>query len=504
MSFDPTFQAVLEKQVSLRGDAIAIVTGEKQISYRDLHAQILRAAQGYNVMGLAPRERIAILLESSIEAVIAIFGAWSAGLIAVPIHVRLKPHQIAHILSDCLPKVIVTSPWRLQELQANLSLTALRVVTCLDDLGSDTRLVFHRSIDVDAAAILYTSGSTGQPKGVVISHRNLTSGAASVADYLDIAMDDVILAALPLSFDAGLSQLTTGFMVGAKVVLHTFLQPNDLAATCARNAVTAITAVPPLWRQIVEAEWTSEARQDIRRVASTGGHVPGPLLNRLRATFPFARPFLMYGLTEAFRSTYLDPSCVDEKPGSIGKAIPNNEILVLDEDGQPCSPGGIGELVHRGSTVALGYWNRPEETAAVFKPLPGRQSGLVPEYAVWSGDLVHLDDEGYLYIHGRRDELIKSSGYRISPGEIEAVIARAPSVVESAVFGYNDVNLGQHIVCALVLAGGGSLIEVGAFARHELPGYMYPVLWELPELPRLTNGKIDRQLLRSRYADSVS
>ena len=231
-------------------------------------------------------------------------------------------------------------------------------------------------IDLDIAAILYTSGSTGRPKGVVLSHRNLIAGAESVASYLGNTADDVLLAALPLSFDAGFSQLTTAFAVGAHVILMNYLLPGDVPRLCARHGVTGLTCVPPLWIQIAEQKWPEEARASLRYFANTGGRMPKPTLDKLREVFPSAKPFLMYGLTEAFRSTYLDPAEVDRRPDSIGKAIPDAEILVVRPDGSPCDPGEEGELVHRGPHVALGYWNDPARTAERFRPVPGRERAL--------------------------------------------------------------------------------------------------------------------------------
>ena len=226
------------------------------------------------------------------------------------------------------------------------------------------------------AAIFYTSGSTGRPKGVVLSHRNLIVGAESVSNYLGNDQDDVILSALPLSFDAGFSQLTTAFSVGAHVVLLNYLLPADVIQLCARHRVTGLTCVPPLWIQIADQDWPADAARYLRYFANTGGRMPKATLDRLRSVFPAARPFLMYGLTEAFRSTYLDPAEVDRRPDSIGKAIPNAEILVVRPDGSLCDPGEEGELVHRGALVAMGYWNDPERTAERFRPAPVRESGV--------------------------------------------------------------------------------------------------------------------------------
>jgi acyl-CoA ligase (AMP-forming) (exosortase A-associated) len=358
------------------------------------------------------------------------------------------------------------------------------------------------------AAILYTSGSTGQPKGVVLSHRNMVAGARSVASYLENHGEDTLLAALPLSFDAGFSQLTTGFHAGARVVLLNYLLPKDLLNTMAREQVTGLTAVPPLYIQLSQLAWPESIGRHLRYFANTGGRMPLETLKRLRTLVPKARPFLMYGLTEAFRATYLFPDEADRRPDSIGKAIPNSEILVLRDDGTPCAPNEPGELVQRGALVAMGYWNDPAKTAERFKPLPahvaGRESGLVmPEIAVFSGDTVRQDEEGFLYFIGRRDEMIKTSGYRVSPTEVEEVLYSTELVGEAAAFGVPHPSLGEAIV-VVVTAKPGSAVEPQALlaaCRDRLPIYMLPAHIALRDgpLPRNPNGKIDRKALGGEF-----
>jgi acyl-CoA ligase (AMP-forming) (exosortase A-associated) len=355
-----------------------------------------------------------------------------------------------------------------------------------------------RAIDADTAAILYTSGSTGRPKGVVLSHRNLLVGAESVSTYLGNDGDDVILAALPLSFDAGLSQVTTAFAAGAHVVLVNYLLARDVVRLCARHGVTGLTCVPPLWIQLAAADWPAEATASLRYFANTGGRMPRSTLTRLREIFPQASPFLMYGLTEAFRSTYLDPSEVDRRPDSIGKAIPDAEILVLQPDGTPCGPGEEGELVHRGALVAQGYWGDAARTAERFRPIPGGPDWRAPELAVWSGDRVVSDEEGFLYFVGRTDDMIKTSGYRVSPTEIEEVAYDSGLVRDAVALGLPDDALGHRVV--VVVSPAAEELEPGALLaafRHKLPRYMVPAeIVVRAELPRSPNGKFDRVLLR--------
>ncbi|WP_310525918.1 AMP-binding protein, partial [Nocardioides sp.] len=341
--------------------------------------------------------------------------------------------------------------------------------------------------------------STGRPKGVVLSHRNLLVGAESVSYYLDNQSADVILAALPLSFDAGLSQVTTAFAVGAHVVLVNYLVARDVVRLCEQHKVTGLTCVPPLWIQLAAAEWPAAAASSLRYFANTGGRMPLATLTRIREIFPQASPYLMYGLTEAFRSTYLDPAEVDRRPDSIGKAIPNAEILVVRADGTQCAPGEEGELVHRGALVAQGYWGDPTKTAERFRPAPGdNQAWRKPELAVWSGDRVVADDQGFLYFVGRTDDMIKTSGYRVSPTEIEEVAYDSGLVRDAVALGLPDDALGHRVV--LVVSGADDAFDATALLgilRRQLPRYMVPSdIVVRGELPRSPNGKFDRVLLR--------
>ena len=363
------------------------------------------------------------------------------------------------------------------------------------------------------AAILYTSGSTGKPKGVVLSHRNMVAGAKSVASYLENSADDTLLAALPLSFDAGFSQLTTAFHVGARVVLLNYLMPRDVLKALERERVTGLTAVPPLFIQLTQLEWPAGITEHLRYFANTGGRMPRETLAALRTHLPKTKPYLMYGLTEAFRSTYLPPDEVDRRPDSIGQAIPNAEILVLRDDGSLCAPNEPGELVHRGALVGMGYWNDHEKTSERYKPLPpgapGREAGLVlPELAVFSGDTVRRDEEGFLYFIGRRDEMMKTSGYRVSPTEVEEVLYATRLVGECVAFGVDHDMLGQAIQVIATPADGGRLDTAALLAecRKLMPAYMVPAHIDVRDgpLPRNPNGKIDRKALSTEWNDRQS
>jgi acyl-CoA ligase (AMP-forming) (exosortase A-associated) len=512
-------------------DAVALVVGSHKTTYGELGRDVIRFATGLLERGLGRADRVGVYLEKRFETVIAAFGTAAAGGVMVPMNPLLKANQVSYIARDCDVRVLVTSPERLPLLLPELAeLPALRHVVLTErpaeipvlprgvglavwgDLLDAPPRAGHRVIDTDLCAILYTSGSTGYPKGVVLSHRNMVAGAKSVASYLGNHPADTLLAALPLSFDAGFSQLTTAFHAGARVVLLNYLLPRDVLKALEREKVTGLTAVPPLYIQLTQLEWPAAIDTHLRYFANTGGRMPRETLDALRARVPHAKPFLMYGLTEAFRSTYLPPDEVDRRPDSIGKAIPNAEILVLRDDGTECAPDEPGELVHRGALVGQGYWNDAEKTAERYKLLQpgqgGRVAGLqLPEYAVFSGDTVRRDAEGFLYFVGRRDEMIKTSGYRVSPTEVEEVLYATKRVGECVAFGVDHAALGQAIQVIATAPDGSAALDVAglmAECKARMPAYMVPqgVAPMAGPLPRNPNGKIDRKKLATEWVET--
>lgn len=504
-------------QAQCRPHCTALVGRGQTVSYGDLWCQVRAVARRLLAAGLRPNDRVAVYLEKRAESVAAYFGAALAGGVFVPINPLLRDEQVLHIVTDCRARFMVTSGPRIEALERTFSkgrdiahVLAVDYEPSLEpphvpievwpesaDAGLESSET--RRIDSDIAAILYTSGSTGLPKGVVLSHRNMVAGALSVNQYLENTAEDTILAALPFSFDAGLSQLTTGFAAGARVVLLNYLTARDVVTACAEEKITALTGVPPLWNQLVQQQWPAEAAAPLRYFANTGGHLARSTLDALRRIFPQAKPFLMYGLTEAFRSTYLDPAEVDRRPDSIGKAIPNAEILVVGSEGRLCGPGEEGELVHRGPLVAQGYWNDPERTVERFRAAPGRPDEVVvEERAVWSGDTVRIDDEGFLYFVGRTDGMIKASGYRISPTEIEEIVLADGNVEDAVAIGVPHPQFGQAIVVVATPAPGRTLDESAIFdrCRAKLPMFMMPSrIVERRALPQTSSGKVDRVLL---------
>lgn len=508
---------LIQLRAGVAPQLFALRDSTQGVTYAALAEEITCAANLFLQLGLGRRERVAVYLDKRIDTVVALFGAAAAGAVFVPVNPLLKPEQVAHILQDCNVRILVSSAERLQLLRpvlpgcadlrhlvelADQPLPPQAGLPCVDwaeRLGAP-RATPHRVIDSDMAAILYTSGSTGKPKGVVVSHRNLVAGAESVAQYLENRPQDRILSVLPLSFDYGLNQLTTAFRVGACAVLMNYLFPHDVLRAVQREKITGLAAVPPLWVQLAQLDWPAGTDAHLRYITSSGGSMPLTTLAALRAKLPGTRPYLMYGLTEAFRSTYLPPEQLDRRPGSIGKAIPNAEILVLRADGTPCAPGEPGELVHRGVHVALGYWNDPQQTALRYKPAPLQPAGLaIPEMAVWSGDTVKMDDEGFLYFIGRSDDMIKTSGYRVSPAEVEEVIYATGLVAEAAALGLPHATLGQVVALVVYLPGQADSLrdQLLAACQRQLPAYMVPAHIAVRDtaLPRDPNGKFDRRQL---------
>jgi acyl-CoA ligase (AMP-forming) (exosortase A-associated) len=512
------------RSASRTPQAEALVHGNFRLDYATLSAAVRQMAQGLLADGLGRGERVAVYLEKRIENVVAMFGAAAAGGAFVPVNPLLKPEQVGYILADCNVRVLVTSVDRLKLLAAILpacpdlqtvivvgageppALEPLRVVAWDQAMAAGaTARTPHRIIDSDMAAILYTSGSTGKPKGVVLSHRNMVAGANSVTSYLDNTAADRILSVLPLSFDYGLSQLTTAFSVGATAVLINHLLVRDILKAVETERITGLAAVPPLWIQIAQLPWPADCT--LRYLTNSGGAMQRPTLDALRTVLPNAKPFLMYGLTEAFRSTYLPPDELERRPDSMGKAIPNAEVMVLRPDGTECDPGEAGELVHRGALVSLGYWNDPAKTAERFKPFVSVHKGLVlTEMAVWSGDTVRKDEDGFLYFISRNDEMIKTSGYRVSPSEVEEVVYAREHVAEAAAIGVSHPALGQAIVVIAFARDGAALsaAELLAACKPHLPAYMLPakVVMSDTSLPRNPNGKIDRKLLSLQFENT--
>jgi len=500
----------------------AVVHGNRRLSY----AQVLQAcksfALGLRRAGIARGDRVGIYLDPSVEQVLSIFSISQAGGVYVPINTVLLPDQVAHIVRDCGMKALITTPDKLTTLAPALrdasSLQCFVVTGATNGHAAESNLPVHRmeemlavsadsdwqdwGISQDLAAILYTSGSTGKPKGVMLSHANIMVGSTIVSTYLEITERERILAVLPFSFDAGMNQLMTAFQQGGTIVLIKFVFAKQIIDALLAERITGLAGVPTVWSLLANGGILKHSFPDLRYITNTGGAMPQAVLKILRQALPATKIFLMYGLTEAFRSTYLPPEELDRHPTSMGKAIPDTEILVLNEAGERCRPGEVGELVHRGPTVSLGYWGNPEATNRVLKPNP-----LLPpelgncEKVCYSGDLVKMDEDGFLYYVGRRDTMIKSSGYRISPTEVEEILFQTGKIRQAAAIGIPDEVLGQTVKAFIVAKDGADLDcdYIQAYCLEKMPRHMVPKHFEImSELPKTSSGKVDYPALRRR------
>jgi acyl-CoA ligase (AMP-forming) (exosortase A-associated) len=482
--------------VAGRGEAPALVLREGTLNHNQLRQRVALLAGwlaekvptlGARVASWAAKGELTCLLP---------LAAARAGLVHVPINPLLKRAQAAHILADSGAMLLIGTESRLTSLEPGdlpsgcAAMPEGEALAAAEATGLE--LGPSEADPNDLAAILYTSGSTGRPKGVMLSHANMWLGAVSVAHYLGLADDDVTLAVLPLSFDYGQNQLFSTWLAGGCVVPLDFLFPKDVAKACAKHGVTTLAAVPPLWVQLTEIDWAAEARAPLRRLTNSGGALTVDLVRSLRGLFPQARLFPMYGLTEAFRSTFLDPALVDSHPTSMGQAIPFAEILVINDAGEVAVDDEEGELVHCGPLVAQGYWQDAERTAERFKPAPAasRYGGM----AVWSGDRVRRSTEGLLYFAGRRDAMIKSAGNRISPQEIEEAALATGLVAEAVALGVPHARFGQAV--HLVVRGDAdeaAKAELSKRLQRDLPNFMQPqVIHWRRAMPLNPNGKIDR------------
>ncbi|MBI2216461.1 MAG: acyl-CoA ligase (AMP-forming), exosortase A system-associated [Candidatus Rokubacteria bacterium] len=515
---------MLRTSAARQPDKEALVHRDERLGYAEMAQRVNGLACGLREAGVERRDRVGIFLDHSVPLALSIFAVSQAGGVFVPINAVLYPDQVGHIANDCQMKGLITSTSKLPALAPVLAtVPSLQFLVIVDDGGSaradGVALPVHDfarlsrpsaqacpdlGIDRDLAALLYTSGSTGKPKGVMVTHAQVMAGSSIVSTYLGIAESERILSVLPFSFDAGLNQLMTAVQQGATCILTRFVFAREIVQVLERERITGLAGVPTVWALLAQPS-SALARTPLphlRYITNTGGRMPKAVLDQLRKALPNAKVFLMYGLTEAFRSTYLPPEEVDRRPSSIGKAIPNTEILVINDDGQPCKPGEVGQLVHRGPTVSSGYWGRTDLTNEVLRPHP-----LIPaelggdERVCYSGDLVTMDEDGFLYYIGRRDTMIKSSGFRISPTEVEEILFSSGRLRGAAVIGIPDDILGQAVK-AFVVAREGERLDTASlmeFCATRMPRYMVPAAIEvLDELPKTGTGKVDYPALRRR------
>ncbi len=507
----PLLHDYLQQAACALPDKIALVCMKQRVSYAELEAASNSLANTLAASGVQRGDRVVIFADNTVETVISFWAVLKANAVVSIINPLTKSDKLNYLLHDCRPAAFisdahihhifegpVTSNPYLKRVIVSGNFDQARmgglphVMRWADAIaaGNQDSPPARMCLDIDLAAIIYTSGSTGDPKGVMLTHRNMLTAATSISSYLELQEDEVILGVLPLAFDYGLYQMIMAFRTGARLVLErSFAFPAQILNLMVEEGVTGFPGVPTIFS--ILAELKSLRNYDlskIRYVTNTAAALPVKHILLLKELFPGARIYSMYGLTECKRCTYLPPKDIDRKPDSVGIAIPNTEMWIIDEEGNQLPPGAIGQLVIRGATVMKGYWEKPAETARKLKPGP-----LPGELVLHTGDYCRMDDEGYLYFVGRMDDIIKSRGEKVAPREVENALMNVPGVREAAVIGVDDDMLGQAVKAYVVLEEGMEYSEkqLQKECQSRLESFMVPKnIVFVPELPKTDTGKI--------------
>jgi acyl-CoA ligase (AMP-forming) (exosortase A-associated) len=502
-----TFHQLLSDNLAIRADKVAVVDPDRTATFAELDAEVAALAGYLLAQGVKPGDRVIVHLRKSIAEAVAMFAVARVGAVVVNVNVQWTLEQLAYVADDSRAKLMIVEKRAAAALhQSGLPASVQKVLSAGEGpdaaafdgwraVGSATPVAEIARLDTELAMILYTSGSTGKPKGVMLSHRNLLAGARSVARYLKLSPDDRLLSVLPYSFDYGLNQLTTMMLVGGTIIHQPVAMATEIIRSIQDHAITGLAAVPPLWSQVVRLLQESPAAlPTLRRITNSGGRIPSNVLSLMPAVFPGVDIYLMYGLTEAFRSTYLSPEKFATKMGSIGQAIPGAEIYVVKQGVGIAGPGEEGELVHRGPLVSLGYWERPEATREKIRPCPELESMLGAEPVVYSGDIVRVDEDGDLWFVGRNDAMIKTSGFRLSPEEVEEHVSRSGLVSDVVAFGVEDDLLGEVVHVAVTPLRDLDVATLMKHCRQTMAHYMVPRefhVWRAA-MPRTASGKLSR------------
>lgn len=512
-----TFYQLLADNLPIRPDKIAIMDGERGTTYAQLSAEVDRLAAYLHHRGIRPGERVIIQLRKDMAEVAAMFAVAKVGAVVVNINVQCTVEQLNYVADDCGAKLLIVEQRVADALSRQPLPVTVRHVLSKGRAPDVSRFDHWDSfrghptdeaarIDTDLAMIIYTSGSTGKPKGVMLSHRNVIAGARSVARYLKLGEDDRLLSVLPYSFDYGLNQLTTMMLMGGTIIHQPVIMATEIVRAMQHHDITGLAAVPPLWNQIVRLlKERPVAFPALRRITNSGGKIPLNILKSMPDAFPGADIYLMYGLTEAFRSTYLPPEEFRRKMGSIGRAVPGAEIYVIKSGEGIARPGEQGELVHRGPLVSMGYWGNPDATHEKLRPCPELASLIGDEPVVYSGDIVEIDAEGDLWFIGRNDAMIKTSGFRVSPEEVEDLICRSGMVADAVAFGIADDDRGQLVHVAVTPLPGFTEAALLRHCQRVMPHYMIPGrihVWQDP-MPRTPSGKLARPDVRRQCDDRL-
>lgn len=484
---------LLENAAQSHPDKIALISTEEQLSYAELLSRVNQAALYLQELDLPKGARVGLYSNKSLSQVIAILAILSTDYILVPLTRLLKPEQVEYIIDDCQIQCVITDKLKLKSIEEiDFSGHIISFETTDKDIPSFEEIFkyYNRPFDCDInghnnAVITYSFGLTGTPKGIVISHRNLIDSARVVSQYLELNETDVISGLLIFNLDYGLNQLFCALLNKATLALHRFILPEDFFNHLINDQVTVLPLMPVNISQMFDEDLFShpnvELFDGVRIITSSGGNVTERMISDCEKTFRRAKFYSMHGLTEAFRSTYLDPSQIKIRPDSIGKPIPDVELYVINENGQECAPREVGELIHRGSYIYRGFWNAPKETAERFKSVQilhsvvNLEGQLADEIVVASGDYVYKDEEGYFYFVDRRDDMIKTSGFRVSPFEIESVVEKnLPQIQQCAVFGMDNPQIEEEIVMVYSASSEISEKEIAFELKKHLASYMVP------------------------------
>jgi len=511
------FEAWLRDAAERAPQHTALVCGEQRLSYAEFDSAVEACAAGLvHAAGLQRFERCVLFADNRVETCIGIFASLRAGAVFSVINPSTKAAKLGYVLADCEARVLVTQASRLPvAIEAAVLAPSVRQIVVIDDFKSppcrrpllDWQVLLQsapqplpaapRGLDIDLAMLVYTSGSTGQPKGVMMTHQNVQFAAESIFSYLQVDAEDVVLSVLPLAFDYGLYQLLMAVRCGYTLVLErSFAFPQKVLPLLARERVTGFSLVPTLAAMLVQLKrfdpsWSAP----LRFLTNTAAALPPAHIARLQQLFPSARIFSMYGMTESKRCTWLPPEELQRRPDSVGIAIPGTEVWVADDAGQPLPANTVGELVVRGGHVMQGYWRNEVATARTLKA-----SRYPSERVLHTGDLFKMDAEGFFYFVGRKDDIIKSRGEKVSPKEVEAVLYALPGIREAAVVGVPDAILGAALRALVVLADDAQLSarQILLHCRQQLEDFMVPRDIEFRDaLPKTSTGKIQRARLQA-------
>jgi amino acid adenylation domain-containing protein len=509
----PQLQDFLSLSARRLPEKVALVCNQQRVTYREVDESSNALAHALVRAGVGRGDRVVVFADNTLETVVAFWAILKANAVVSIVNPLTKADKLTYLLNDCRAAVMITdghlTPVFADAAQKSPHLKHVIVAGALDSErlaglpsvarwqdalaeGPKATPPPRRNLDIDLAAIIYTSGSTGDPKGVMLTHRNMLTAGKSIATYLENVEDDVILCVLPLAFDYGLYQMIMSVSVGARLLLErSFAFPTRVLETVVAEGVTGFPGVPTIFAILAEMKSLSDYDfSKIRYASNTAAALPVKHILMLKDIFPKAKIFSMYGLTECKRCTYLPPADLDRKPTSVGIAIPNTELWLVDENDNRLGPNQVGQLVIRGATVMKGYWEKPEATAKKLKPGP-----LPGEQVLYTGDLCRLDEDGYLYFVGRMDDIIKSRGEKVAPKEVESTLMNIHGVKEAAVIGVPDDILGQAVKAFVVLEEGAKLSEKDIMreCQQRLENFMVPkIVSFVPSLPKTTTGKIKK------------